>query len=91
MRFQFNTSRLYNTEGQVIVVEYDPSSGVARFNDFSRMISKKVDCEMNLTSWRDVAEQVMDAYDHGRGEYLRCGGPDEPQRNVNEVIHLLRF
>lgn len=90
MRFQFNTSRLYTSEGQVIVVEYDPSSGEANFNDVSRMISKKVDCEKGMSSWRDVAEQVMDAYDHYRGEYL-SEGPDVPKREISEIVHLLRF
>lgn len=89
MRFQFNTSRLYTNEGQVIVVEYDPGTGGVHFNDVSRMISKAFTIEPGLTHVRDVAEQVMISYDRGRGENTMWS--EAPTRDSNEVIHLLRF
>jgi hypothetical protein len=78
----------------VIVVEYDPNTGIAKFNDFSRMIEKEVQIEPGLTTEthqgrRAIADQVMAEYDHNRGKYI--GHRDGPRRDVNEIVHLFRI
>jgi hypothetical protein len=62
MKITFNTGRPYTSEGQVIVVDYNPHTGVAFFLDHSRIISGRCYVSPNFNA-EQVQRSVLNCYD----------------------------
>lgn len=67
MRVQFNTGRMYQSDGQRIVAEY--REGEIIFNDISRMIAGVIVQPSPPASLAELQRLTLSAYDHSYFNY----------------------
>lgn len=74
MRTQWNTGRLYQRDGQVIVAVFIPQGhrgGVVQFCDHSRMIDGQFEVSSTPGSESELRDRVMHHYDHNDYTWIR--------------------